>query len=55
MQLIEKFLSLFGWAFVVTLGTIMITINIVPIIALFVYCGIKKIEPREIVELVFSH
>ena len=55
MRLAEKILALFGWAFVITLGTMMIIINIIPIMLLLIYSLATKQSPRDVVELVLSH
>ena len=55
MRLIEKILTLFGWAFVLTLGALMLVISSPPIIGLLIHCAVTRQTPREVVELVFSH
>lgn len=52
MQLAGKILALFGWAFVICLGTLMIIINVVPLILWLHYCVRTGQSPREVIELV---
>lgn len=55
MRLAEKILALFGWVFVIALGTVMVIFNCIPIMLLLIYCLITRQSPRDVVELVLSH
>jgi hypothetical protein len=55
MHLIKKVLALFGWAFVVALGVLMLVINCIPIVLLLIYSLKTRQSPGDVVELVLSH